>query len=230
MASTPHKKAGVIKPTSYISVRFVSSGGYIGDIRTISTSTSHHFQPHSLHPTHSPPPHLPPPKSMTLSNETFPSRLEVPASIPLSNGSAMASHTQTRVFCSLARSLQQVSSETLTQPLDRYGWMVVVQPLTLVPKTTWSGLHSGFYHSGTNCRDRLALKRNGVDRFGGWIRLLSWNQPLRLRGATSLDLVGFLGTSRLSDTQVDMMIGALHERHGRSASLPHSTKPLGHPR
>lgn len=41
---------------------------------------------------------------------------------------------------------------------------------------------------------------------------LSWNQPLRLPGATSMDLTGFLGSLWLSDTQIDMMIGVLQER------------------
>ena len=41
---------------------------------------------------------------------------------------------------------------------------------------------------------------------------LSWNGPLSLRGATSLDLAGFLGTSWLSGTQIDMMASVLQER------------------
>jgi len=41
---------------------------------------------------------------------------------------------------------------------------------------------------------------------------ISWNEPLCSRGATSIDLTGFLGVSWLSDTQIDMMIDTLQER------------------
>ena len=51
-----------------------------------------------------------------------------------------------------------------------------------------------------------------VARVTGIIGKIPWNEPLHLRGATSLDLTGFLGVSWLSDTQIDMMIDALQER------------------
>ena len=43
------------------------------------------------------------------------------------------------------------------------------------------------------------------------VEKLSWNMPLCLRGATSLDIIGFLSTAWLSDTQIDMMVNTLQE-------------------
>ena len=51
-----------------------------------------------------------------------------------------------------------------------------------------------------------------ITQVKGIIGRVSWDKPLRLGGATSLDLIGFLGTPWLSDTQVDMMIDTLLER------------------
>lgn len=51
-----------------------------------------------------------------------------------------------------------------------------------------------------------------ISRAKGVVGRLSWNEPLCLRGATSLDLTGFLGTRWLSDTQINMMIESLHKR------------------
>jgi hypothetical protein len=43
------------------------------------------------------------------------------------------------------------------------------------------------------------------------VRRLSWNELLNFPGTTSLNLTGFLGTSWLSDTQIDMMVDILQE-------------------
>lgn len=51
-----------------------------------------------------------------------------------------------------------------------------------------------------------------VARANDIVGRISWNKPLRSRGATSLDLTGFLSVSWLSDTQIDMMIDTLQER------------------
>jgi hypothetical protein len=51
-----------------------------------------------------------------------------------------------------------------------------------------------------------------VSQAKGIVGRISWNEPLYLRGATSLDLMGFLGTPWLSDVQIDMMIDILNER------------------
>ena len=51
-----------------------------------------------------------------------------------------------------------------------------------------------------------------ITQVKGIVETLSWDEPLRSRGATSFDLTGFLGTPWLSDIQIDVMIETLHER------------------
>ena len=51
-----------------------------------------------------------------------------------------------------------------------------------------------------------------IEQVRGLVRRLAWNTPLCLAGATSLDLAGFLGTSWLSDTQMNMMVDVLRKR------------------
>jgi hypothetical protein len=41
---------------------------------------------------------------------------------------------------------------------------------------------------------------------------LPWNRPLRSRGVSTLEFIGFLGASWLSDTQIDMMVEVLQNQ------------------